>query len=279
MDKIIEINNSIIQHGKSNNRVYIIKADKNNALSLINSVNSLANKNNYTKIFAKIPASLTSTFLKDGYQKEACISGYFNGKEDAVLLGKYFTEAESIITNKEDIKEIISIAKTKKTKKKIKLPSDYKLIKCSKKHAEEMADIYKTVFKTYPFPIHDPNYIKSTMDTHIMYFGTKINDKIVALSSAEIDKNAQSTEMTDFATLPNHLGNNLSLKLLRKMEEEMLNQNIITSYTIARADSFGMNITFAKNNYNFAGTLTNNTNISGNIESMNVWVKSLKQIT
>jgi len=36
-----------------------------------------------------------------------------------------------------------------------------------------------------------------------------------------------------------------------------------------------MNITFARNNYSFAGTLINNTNISGQIESMNVWYKAL----
>ena len=47
------------------------------------------------------------------------------------------------------------------------------------------------------------------------------------------------------------------------------------AYTIARALSFGMNITFARRGYLFAGTLVNNTNISGRIESMNVWYKRL----
>ena len=37
----------------------------------------------------------------------------------------------------------------------------------------------------------------------------------------------------------------------------------------------GMNITFAKHGYHYAGTLNNNTNICGRIESMNVWYKSL----
>jgi len=32
-----------------------------------------------------------------------------------------------------------------------------------------------------------------------------------------------------------------------------------------------MNITFAKAGYRYAGTLVNNTDISGTIESMNVW--------
>ena len=38
---------------------------------------------------------------------------------------------------------------------------------------------------------------------------------------------------------------------------------------------YGMNITFAKQKYIFAGTLVNNTDISGGIESMNIWYKPL----
>ena len=36
-----------------------------------------------------------------------------------------------------------------------------------------------------------------------------------------------------------------------------------------------MNITFAKLGYDFGGTLTRNTQISGDLESMNVWYKPL----
>ena len=39
--------------------------------------------------------------------------------------------------------------------------------------------------------------------------------------------------------------------------------------------SAGMNITFSKNGYKYGGTLVNNTDISGQIESMNVWFKNL----
>ena len=55
------------------------------------------------------------------------------------------------------------------------------------------------------------------------------------------------------------------------METTMNDHGIHTQYTIARALSAGMNITFAKAGYRYAGTLVNNTDISGTIESMNVW--------
>jgi hypothetical protein len=63
---------------------------------------------------------------------------------------------------------------------------------------------------------------------------------------------------------------------LHRMEQDMKQRGYLTSYTIARSRSVGMNITFAKLEYIYAGTLINNTNISGQIESMNVWYKHLQ---
>jgi hypothetical protein len=81
--------------------------------------------------------------------------------------------------------------------------------------------------------------------------------------------------MTDFATLPEYRGNNLSVSILSAMEKEMQKQKITTLYTIARLNSVPMTKTFLKLNYTYAGTLIKNTNIAGRIESMNVLFKHL----
>jgi putative beta-lysine N-acetyltransferase len=81
--------------------------------------------------------------------------------------------------------------------------------------------------------------------------------------------------MTDFATLPEFRGHGLALHLLQLMEEVVQSRGIRSLYTIARSYSFGMNITFARNGYSFGGTLTNNTDIFGELESMNVWHKCM----
>jgi hypothetical protein len=59
------------------------------------------------------------------------------------------------------------------------------------------------------------------------------------------------------------------------MENEMKKKEMKTLYTIARLESIPMNKTFMRADYSYAGTLINNTNISGGIESMNVWYKYL----
>ena len=99
--------------------------------------------------------------------------------------------------------------------------------------------------------------------------------KIVSLASSEIDYEAGNVEMTDFATLPRYRGQGLGHWLLSRMETEMRSEGIATAYTIARALERGINILFARRGYEYGGTIHNNTNIGGQIESMNVWYKSL----
>ncbi len=113
------------------------------------------------------------------------------------------------------------------------------------------------------------------MQNHVAYFGAEFDHQLAALASSEMDAENQNVEMTDFATLPPYRGGSLSVVLLEKMESVVQNQSMKTAYTIARAVSVGMNITFARAGYIFSGTLVNNTNISGKVESMNVWYKAL----
>jgi putative beta-lysine N-acetyltransferase len=79
--------------------------------------------------------------------------------------------------------------------------------------------------------------------------------------------------MTDFAILPEFRGDGLAGAMLGGMELTLGRIGISTAYTIARAVSYGMNITFARAGYRYAGTLINNTHIAGGLESMNVWHK------
>ena len=123
--------------------------------------------------------------------------------------------------------------------------------------------------------IFDGNYILKTMNKNINYFGIFENEKLVALASSEMDLVNLNTEMTDFATLHEYRGNNFSFHLLKEMEKDAKAKGIKTAYTIARAKSTGINMTFTKMDYEFGGTLINNTNICGNIETMNVWYKTL----
>jgi len=275
-DKTEKIGKSIINHGKYNNRIYLMKLDKDDYPSIIATLDDMAKKNKYSKVFAKIPYSLKGKFIRSGYIVEATIPGFYNDVEDVILISKYFSEERTIIKEGNEIKEIIDISCAKnKIKKQIELGEAYQFHVCELSDIQQMCKVYREVFETYPFPIFDEKYIEKTMNENFIYFSIKIKGEIVSLASTEMDYSTKSVEMTDFATLPQYRGEGFSVFLLGKMEEKMRQNNFHVAFTIARARSYGMNITFAKLNYEYGGTLINNTNISGDLESMNVWYKTL----
>jgi len=243
---------------------------------IIDKLDELAQENGYTKIFAKVPVSEKDNFRQRGYVDEAVIPLFFHGSEDVYFMAKYFSKNRVVDSNHEEISAILEACKERqKNAKHVELPDELSFGTCAESHAPEMSQLYQEVFESYPFPIFDPQYLKKTMQSHVIYFGIWHKGQLAALSSAEMDVEAQNAEMTDFATLPQYRGKSLAFYLLKHMEVEMKERKIKTAYTIARAYSWGMNLTFAGLNYNYGGTLLNNTNICGRLESMNVWYKTL----
>ena len=269
------VGRSQVQHGPHSNRIYLMKLDRSDLPGIVDRLDAFARENRYTKIFAKVPASAARPFTSQGYEIEATISCFYNGTEDAAFLGKFLDPGRARAENQAELDRVLSLAKSKATDASAACapPSGFDLASCGPDNAGEMSAVYKEVFPTYPFPIHDPGYLRDTMKSHIDYFGVRRKARLVALSSAEMDHRGANVEMTDFATLPSHRGHGFAVLLLRAMEAAMRERRMITAYTIARAVSPGMNITFAKMGYTFSGTLINNTNISGGIESMNIWHK------
>lgn len=273
-DRIEIIDNSLIQHGPENRRVYLMKAHEDDLPELAEKIETLAKRKGYTKIFARVPATLRDYFRKRNYRREAHVPNFYRGKTDAVFLAKYFSEQRRADPRQEKIEQIIDLAQQKADEPPASPNGDFTFREATHDDAPGMAEVYREVFESYPFPIHDPGYLRETMDSHVRYFCAFDGERLAAISSCEMDKAAQNVEMTDFATLPDYRKRGLAGRLLTIMEDHMRRDGMKTLYTIARAVSAGMNITFARGGYAYAGTLTNNTNICGKIESMNVWYKS-----
>jgi len=275
-DVIEKLGNSIIQHGKYNDRIYVMKIAPEDAASLPQSLKDKARERDYSKIFAKVPAGQAQPFLRHGFKCEARVPQFYKGRESALMLGYPLREWRSVSNTAEENERVLDACRRKQAEAAdIERPDGAMIRMCEPGDAETMAQLYGEIFPTYPFPIDNPAYIRETMASHIVYFGIWMGSKLVALSSAEMDTEARNAEMTDFATLLDHRGHGLAAVLLDAMEAEMRYRDIVMAYTIARAPSFGMNITFARMGYEFAGRLISNTNIGGQFEDMNVWYKPL----
>jgi putative beta-lysine N-acetyltransferase len=278
-DKMEIFHGAMIQHGQLSCRIYLMKIDRADPLFLIQKLKALAEQNGYTKIFAKIPVNYNDIFLTAGFEIEAQVPGLYNGELDGVFSGYFLDDNRKIEENATELDQILELSKSKSGNgvNTGEIRQNAVIRKCEPKDVERMAEIYREVFPSYPFPIDEPNYILETMRSHVVYFGVEVDGKLVALSSSEMDVTAQNVEMTDFATMPDHRGHGYAIHLLAQMEIEMQHREIKTAFTIARAVSPGMNITFSKMGYTYGGRLKNNTNISGQMESMNIWYKPMAQ--
>jgi putative beta-lysine N-acetyltransferase len=269
---------TVIQQGKRNDRIYLMKLDQEDCPAVLDELRKIAAENKYTKIFCKVPGKAAPYFFSDGYIMEAYIPKFYRGKDPAFFLSKFLDSDRLLgieVKSLERLGELLNSIQGKKNDRKSPALK-YSSVRLGNSDIERITDVFKKVFASYPFPIFNTEYIQRTMQDNVQYFGVETKGKLIAVASAEIDSNGSNAEMTDFATLPEYRGHGLAQILLSTMEKEMKRIGIFTLYTIARLNSFAMNKTFLNHNYHYAGTLIKNTEISGKIESMNVFYKHIR---
>lgn len=276
-DKLEIKGNTKFQHGKFNNRIYIMKLAPEDAPETITRLNGLASKEGYTKIFAKIQAAVLPHFISNGFIIEAFIPKLYKSNIDGLLVSKFFDKKREKVPSEKLIAFYDLLNSTIKSRQlKYKHSLKYIINRLDIKNIKSITEIFRQVFETYPFPIHENDYILETMEKDgTQYYGIWDGKKLIGVSTAEIDLINKNAELTDFAVLPEYRGQNLAFRLLTNMEREMKFANIKTCYTIARLNEPGMNKTFLKSGYKYSGTLINNTNIGGSIESMNIFYKHI----
>ncbi len=268
------LNGTLIQHGKLNDRIYLLKFNDKDISEIFSFLTDLAYGNKYSKIVCKIPKSYAPAFFANGYIMEAYIPGFYQLEEDMFFVSK-FLSSDRILNIETNELEFLSKSLKKTKSQKYSQNENFTFRELTKADTQEITKIFSTVFQTYPFPVHEEDYIRQTMEENVCYYGAFTQNRLAAIASSEIDYRSENAEMTDFATHPEFKGNNLASQLLSIMEVEMKKSKIKTLYTIARLKSVPMNLTFIRNNYCYSGTLIKNTNISGDIESMNIYYKQL----
>lgn len=271
-----------IQHGPANDRVYLMHMASGVDASLPGALIALARERDYGKIFAKVPASAAASFRRSGYELEAEIPGYYGDRGQAELLC-YYLRPERRLEHEPGRLDAVRLqalagsgrASASAPGRRREAAGGVTVRSCTLADAEAMAELYRAVFASYPFPVDDPGYLRETMRDHVHYVGAERGGRLIALASAECDKVAGCAEMTDFATLPECRGVGLGGILLAASEQAMQAAGIRIAYTIARAVSVPINAIFARGGYRYTGRLRNNTQIAGRLESMNVWYKPL----
>lgn len=274
-DLIIELDNFKIHHGKLSNRVYMMGYLCKDNFKLLANLDSLAHHHNYSKIIIKASPGQAQFLNEQGYVQEGEIFNYSHGNESAIFMTKYLDKSRKHPGNSKKIGQVFQELANLSPDQLGSLNEAYQIKSIGVESIPGMIAIFKQVFKTYPFDIYDPEFLKKTINDGCRYFGAFHNGELIGVANCEISHQEKVAEMTDFAILAGHRGKRIARHLLSCMEKEMKRAQINTVYTIARSVSLPMNATFKKAGYDFGGTLVNNTHIAGSIESMNIWSKTL----
>jgi len=277
-DIVLRRGNTLVQHGRINNRVYVMKLAPADTHDIIRYAEELTDKEGYTKIFVKVPESSVEIFASAGYITEATVPFFFRGKDPAVFMAKYTDPVRKEVPNPSLIADVLSAAFGYAGERSPHglLPEGFSVRHAHSGDAEEIAALYRSVFKTYPFPIFEPGFIRESLKGQTRYYIIRKSHQLAAVASCEIDAENLNAEVTDFATSPPFQGRGFAGILLHTMEADLIKEEILLAYTIARAISRPVNVVFAGAGYQYAGLLPNNTNICGSMESMNVWYKKLQ---
>lgn len=260
-----------------NKRIKVLEYQREEIEEIDRELEQMAKQLDATKLIIYAKKADVPEYIRLNYRFEGMIDGFFQGT-NAHMLARYLSEERALSKAPELADEIVKISLSKLPEPSMPpLPSKYKLRQARLDDADKLAALYGLVFKTYPTPMDQPEYVRKTMHQGTCYYVIETDGQIVSAASAEVTHEYGSAEITDCATHPDYLGNGLLKYLFPALEEKMRETGVYYLYTLTRAQSHGMNITAAKQGYQYRGRLVNNCTIFSGFEDMNIWVKPLKE--
>ena len=223
------------------------------------------------KLIVKSRTENLDFFLTQGFLEEAQVQGYFSGY-DMHFVVKYFSPERKL--SKKWNEEQLIVKNLKNLNEGLELKEPVYIQFASLVDSVDLAQLYAENFQVYPTPVSDPHYIQKTMGEGTIYAYIREHGNIVSAASAETNRKYKNAELTDCATQKHAQGKGHMKKLLLALEEKLVGDGIKCLYTLARAESVGMNKAFFQLGYAYGGRLVNNCYIYSGIEDMNVWWKS-----
>lgn len=266
----------MLHHGKTHNRLYLMQTEEDNWDSLIPLMNDLAQQKNYDKILGKVPEEGKKVFQSYGYKVEAKIPGLYYGEITGYFLADYLNN-ERAHCDEQNLKTIASVKAIALAAHKpsedayVDLPKNLEVRKLNRNDLLDMIDLHRKASDSYTFPTHKPINIMELVAQNLEFYGLFNQEELLVSAILKVSKEESNIEIIDFITHPNVSGQNLSYYLVQEIKKNFDKRDYKTIYSLVRATSYGLNITFSKHDFVLGGTLLNNTLIRDAIESMNVW--------
>ncbi|WP_405412853.1 putative beta-lysine N-acetyltransferase [Maribacter sp. Asnod1-A12] len=275
-ETIEKIDGALVYHGNMHKRIYFTEADNIDLDILLPKMHDLAKRQQYEKILGKAPEQEVNALQAKGFSVEAKIPGLYNGKIDGYFLAEYpnkkrYTNDEKSLKTIATVKTIAKAANNSHSDSHFEMPIDFNIKKLTAADFKSLEDLYHKAYKYHPHQIKDDTYFSKLKELNHRFYGLFQNGELLVSTILCINEAESNMEIVDFITHPNYRGQNLSYFLVQEIIRQMGDYKCKTLYTMVRATSYGLNITFSKHGFLLAGTLKNNCMVLNTIESMNVW--------
>lgn len=229
----------------------------------------------FTKIIVKARKKDVPSLLSKLFSMEAIVDDYFQG-DSMYFMCRYLSDQRRNSDRLLEQDKMISTIYGRPKKSHIPQQNPMVVIrKATIQDALKLSELYKQTFTLYPTPLHDSSYIVKTMQNDTIYYVAEDGNQIISAASSELNRTYYNAEITDCATDPAYRKHKLMNTIIQHLEKELKQNGIFCSYSIARAESFGMNAVLHQLSYEYRGRLVNNCYIGNSIENMNVWCKNL----
>ncbi|MBA4493861.1 putative beta-lysine N-acetyltransferase [Paenactinomyces guangxiensis] len=267
--------NASIELDEYNSRIKLMRYTTDDLEALTKHLEELANEKDIGKVLIYADPEDIAEFEKLGFEQEGEISVFFNG-EPAFILSRFIDDSRSVSEDGEKKDQIIEIAEQAETiEEPPPLDPSFTLRRATPADAKELAGLYQLVFETYPTPIHDEKFIRECMEKDVYFTVVTHENKIVSAASADVFTKYNCAEITDCATNPEYRGKGLLSAIIFDLEKRMQELGVPNLFSLTRAVSTGMNVVISKLGFEYQGRLIQNSQIAGQFEDMNIWVKKL----
>lgn len=271
-----KIDGALVHHGKTHNRLYLMQTEQDNWDSLIPLMKDLAQEKNYDKILGRIPEEAMELFQSNGYHVEAKIPGLYNGETTGYFLADYLNEERGHCSEHEQrtiesVKTIAQAANSASEDSFFALPENLEVRKLDRNDLFALIHLHIKAADSFAFPNHEAEYIMELVEQNHEFYGLFNRKELLVSAILKVHEEESNLEIVDFTTHPDYSGRNLSYYLVQEIRKNFDEMDCKTMYSLVRATSYGLNITFSKHDFVLGGTLLNNTLIRDTIESMNVW--------
>ena len=217
-------------------------------------------------------SALSQELHASGLTLEATMPGFYSGERDCAVMGAAPDEARSRLANPEEVKKVdLLVQRPWEPKDR----PDVGTRRAVPADAPEIAKLIAATFEHYPTPSGVPEYIAGQIEAGVPFRAVWEGGEVVACASADLVRVARTAELTDCATRPDQRGRGLMQAILLDLMDDLREMNYPTAFTLARANTPGVNIAFARLGFKFRGCQIQSCRIGGGMEDMNVWSRRL----